>query len=81
VRSALRCKRDYFDFYHKWNEEYLEMESEIDNACRKLPNLSQCTLDPKVTTPKYIREICYEKWFKNRVFDTLLWHTGSKGRK
>jgi hypothetical protein len=77
VKSALKCRGDYSDFYNKWNSKYMELSSEIDNACNKLPELSQCTLNPKSTTPGNIREICCERWFKNRVFDILLWHIGN----
>lgn len=77
VKSALKCRGDYSDFYNRWNAKYMELSSEIDDACNNLPELSQCTLNPEITTPRYIREICCERWFKNRVFDILLWHTGN----
>lgn len=77
VKSALKCRGNYSDFYNKWNSKYMELSSEIDGACNKLPKLSQCTLNPKSTTPGYIREICCERWFKNRVFDILLWNIGN----
>jgi hypothetical protein len=78
VKSALDGSANYSEFYDKWNERYVSMSDEIDGVCRRLPDLAQYTLNPEITTSRFIQSVCCEQWFKNRVFDIWLWNVGSQ---
>lgn len=79
ARMDLQAKDgDLNDFYFKWKIRYSLYEKKIEIACKKLKKVYKYTIDPEIATPEYVFKISEKKWFKERVFDSFLWHGGLK---
>lgn len=73
AKSSLNISgNDYSKFVQAWNREYNELRPAIIKASKRLPSISDFTLE----SSEYISEICIEEWFLQRVFDIYLWQNG-----
>jgi len=77
ARKALDTPGGNFQlFYDEWQNKYEEHSHAIDNACSKLSKVAKYAYDQTTATPIYVKNISAQPWFKERVFDTYLWHKG-----
>jgi hypothetical protein len=78
ARIALGTETGDLDaYYKKWRQEFKANQREIVEVCSKLPDMNKYTVNQKVGTKEYIREISDETWFHERVFDNYLWNKGN----
>lgn len=79
ARRALRAvDSDLQDFYSKWRAEYQCVQDQLRAACDLLPRLEKFCIDTDIGTAAYIKCVADTDWFRERVFDIYLWHTGAR---
>lgn len=77
ARKALGAAPGKIDeYYSLWREKFSTSEQQIREACDSLQEVHEYTEKPEITTPQYIAEKASQSWFRERVFDVYLWHTG-----
>ena len=79
ARTALELKlkkgRELEDFYIAWQTGYDIHAAQIDVACDELPSAVRYCVNKSVTT-EHIQTFANQRWFKARVYDIYLWHSG-----
>jgi hypothetical protein len=77
-REALCCAQNcgLEAFSHEWQKAYLKARAAIGTACRQLPTVAKFSVSGNHVTRKAIADLISQEWFKERVFDSWLWHTG-----
>lgn len=74
VSASLGYKgRDFAEYSRIWRAEYERVAERVNNACVRLPELSDFCFDPSATSGS-VAAIAGKRWFKERVFDVCHWH-------
>jgi hypothetical protein len=77
ARNALGTAEDDLKAYYKaWRAEYKIQKNEIDRACKELRAIAMYASNQAIASSTYIQKISAKPWFKERVFDTMLWDRG-----
>jgi hypothetical protein len=78
ARAALCCAQNcgIKAFSDEWRMACRRASIAIDAACRRLPTVAKFSVSGNHVTRKAIAELISHEWFKERVFDSWLWHTG-----
>jgi hypothetical protein len=75
-RAALGTKPDdIFQYVHEWRDMFKNRKREIEVSCQNLTEVRSYMNNTERTTPEYIENTSSQEWFKERVFDTFLWHS------
>jgi hypothetical protein len=74
-------KSEFAPFCAAWKEAYGKVRADIETACERLPAVAKFSVFGNDLTREYITELISNDWFKERVFDSWLWHTGAKSSR
>jgi hypothetical protein len=77
ARAALGIKAtipDLGSYYSIWREQFDDHADEIEVACKSLEHVVEYSVDPKVASTDYVRDLACQQWFRERVFDNYLWN-------
>jgi len=66
---------DYNVFVDQWRRVYRQFSRSIIAACRDLENVIQYSWNLDMITANVTAELAEEEWFRERVFDFMLWHS------
>jgi hypothetical protein len=67
---------DYGAFVGSWRFAFQKDEPAIGSACAELVGMHQHLLCAPTVSPRQLKDLSNESWFKMRVFDIYLWHVG-----
>jgi hypothetical protein len=76
--NALKLKTsDFTEYWNRWQERFQQQQAEIEGACCLLVNVLPYVVDTSVTESE-VQALSRERSFHERVFDSYLWHHGSR---
>lgn len=68
--------KEYTEYCTEWRRRYDEVSPAVRDTCDSLVNVLPYVIDSSATKAQVAR-VSRESWFRERVFDSYLWHQGA----